>query len=55
MCIRDRNKIIFGLTNRKENDMLILRQGNEFRVKTDQKVAWALDGEYGGSTTLSCL
>lgn len=51
--LADINKIIFGLTNRKENDMLILRQGNEFIVKTDQKVAWALDGEYGGSTTLA--
>lgn len=51
--LADVNKIIFGLTNREENDMLILRQGSEFKVKTDQKVAWALDGEYGGSSTLA--
>ena len=51
--LADVNKIIFGLTNRKENDMLILRQGSEFIVKTDQKVAWSLDGEYGGTTTLA--
>lgn len=49
--LSDVNKIIFGLTNREENDMLILRQGSNFSVKTDKKVAWALDGEYGGSTT----
>ena len=51
--LADINKIVFGITNRKENDMLILRQGREFIVRTDQKVAWALDGEYGGSTTLA--
>ena len=33
--------------------MRILRQGSEFIVKTDQKVAWSLDGEYGGTTTLA--
>lgn len=49
--LSDINKIIFGLTNRKENDMLILRQGSEFEIKTDSKVAWSLDGEYGGSTS----
>lgn len=49
--LSDINKIIFGLTNRKENDMLILRQGSEFEIKTNSKVAWSLDGEYGGSTT----
>lgn len=48
--LSDINKIIFGLTNRKENDMLILRQGREFEVKTNKKVAWSLDGEYGGSS-----
>ncbi|WP_394024218.1 diacylglycerol/lipid kinase family protein [Anaerococcus martiniensis] len=51
--LADINKIVFGITNRKENDMLILRQGREFIVRTNQKVAWALDGEYGGSTTLA--
>ena len=49
--LSDINKIIFGLTNRKENDMLIFRQGSEFIVETDEKVPRSLDGEYGGSTT----
>jgi len=48
--LSDINKIIFGLTNRKENDMLVLRQGSEFEIKTDKKVAWSLDGEYGGAS-----
>lgn len=51
--LSDINKIIFGLTNRKENDMLVLRQGSEFEIKTNKKVAWSLDGEYGGSTSHS--
>lgn len=49
----DVNKIISGLTNREENDMLIFRQGSHFEVKTDQKVSWSLDGEYGGTTTFA--
>lgn len=51
--LSDINKIIFGLTNRKENDMLVLRQGSEFDIRTNKKVAWSLDGEYGGSTSHS--
>ena len=51
--LSDINKIIFGLTNRKENDMLILRQGSEFEIKTNKKVAWSLDGEYGGASAHS--
>ena len=51
--LSDVNKIIFGLSNREENDMLIFRQGSEFKVKTDKKVSWSLDGEYGGSTTFA--
>ncbi len=51
--LSDVNKIIFGLTNGEENDMVILRQGSNFKIKTNEKVAWALDGEYGGSTTQS--
>lgn len=51
--LSDVNKIIFGLTNREENDMLIFRQGSDFKVETDKKVAWSLDGEYGGSTTFA--
>ena len=51
--LSDVNKIIFGLTNREENDMLILRQGSDFKVYTDRKVAWSLDGEYGGSTSFA--
>ena len=49
----DVNKIISGLTNREENDMLIFRQGSHFEVKTDQKVSWSLDGEYGGTSTFA--
>ena len=49
--LADLNKIIAGLTNREENDMLIFRQGSHFEVKTDQEVSWSLDGEYGGSNT----
>lgn len=49
----DVNKIISGLTNREENDMLIFRQGSHFEVKTDQKVSWSLDGEYGGTSTFT--
>lgn len=51
--LADVNKIIFGITNREENDMLILRQGSDFKITTDQKVAWSLDGEYGGSTNFA--
>ena len=51
--LADINKIIFGITNREENDMLILRQGSDFKITTDQKVAWSLDGEYGGSTNFA--
>lgn len=49
--LADINKIIFGLTNGEENDMLYLRQGSNFKIRTDKPVAWALDGEYGGSTS----
>lgn len=51
--LADVNKIISGLTNREDNDMLIFRQGSHFEVKTDQKVSWSLDGEYGGTTTFA--
>ena len=43
--LADVNKIVSGLTNREENDMLIFRQGSHFEVKTDQKVSWSLDGD----------
>lgn len=51
--LADVNKIVSGLTNREENDMLIFRQGSHFEVKTDQKVSWSLDGEYGGTSTFA--
>ena len=51
--LADVNKIVSGLTNREENDMLIFRQGSHFEVKTDQKVSWSLDGEYGGTSTIA--
>ena len=51
--LADVNKIISGLTNREDNDMLIFRQGSHFEVKTDQKVSWSLDGEYGGTSTFA--
>ncbi len=51
--LADVNKFISGLTNREDNDMLIFRQGSHFEVKTDQKVSWSLDGEYGGTTTFA--
>lgn len=51
--LADINKIIFGLTNGEENDMLYLRQGSDFKIWTDKDAAWALDGEYGGSTTFA--
>lgn len=49
--LADINRIISGLSNREENDMLVLREGSNFKVKTDEEVSWALDGEYGGKTT----
>ena len=51
--LADVNKIVSGLTNREENDMLIFRQGSHFEVKTNQKVSWSLDGEYGGTSTFA--
>ena len=51
--LADVNKIVSGLTNREENDMLIFRHGSHFEVKTDQKVSWSLDGEYGGTSTFA--
>lgn len=46
--LTDLNKIVSALSNKKENDMVILRQASSFRVKTDREVSWSLDGEYGG-------
>ncbi|WP_243343986.1 YegS/Rv2252/BmrU family lipid kinase [Anaerococcus sp. AGMB09787] len=51
--LADINKIVAGLTSKKENDMVIFRQGKSFKIKTDKPVAWALDGEYGGETSES--
>ncbi len=48
--LTDINKIVSALSNKKENDMVILRQASSFRVKTDREVSWSLDGEYGGSS-----
>ena len=49
--IAEINKIVNALTNKKENEMVIMRQGKSFRVVTDREVSWSLDGEYGGSST----
>lgn len=48
--ITDINKIVTALSNKKENDMVTLRQASSFRVKTKRPVAWSLDGEYGGTS-----
>ena len=49
--LADLNKIVSGLSNGEENDMVILRQGSKFNITTDQEVSWSLDGEYGGSSS----
>lgn len=49
--IAEINKIVNALTNKKENEMVIMRQAKSFRVVTDRQVSWSLDGEYGGSST----
>lgn len=48
--LSDLNKIVSALTNRKENEMVILRQASSFRIRTDKEIAWSLDGDYGGSS-----
>lgn len=49
--LTDINKIVQALSNKEENEMVILRQASSFRVRTDNEVAWSLDGDYGGSST----
>lgn len=51
--LADLNKIVIGLTDGEDNDMLIIRKGSNFKVHTDDLVAWSLDGDYGGSTTFA--
>lgn len=46
--LADLNKIISGLTNGEENEMLIMRKGSDFKISTDKEVSWSLDGEFGG-------
>lgn len=48
--LADLNKIVVGLTDGEDNDMLVIRKGSNFKISTDKPVAWALDGEYGGKT-----
>lgn len=48
--LADLNKIISGLTNGEENEMLIMRKGSDFKISTDKEVSWSLDGEFGGTS-----
>lgn len=43
------NQIIDGLRSKKENDNVIFRSGSVFKVESDEKISWTLDGDYGGS------
>ncbi|WP_040398815.1 diacylglycerol/lipid kinase family protein [Anaerococcus senegalensis] len=43
------NQIIEGLRSKKENDNVIFRSGSVFKVESDGKISWTLDGDYGGS------
>ena len=43
------NQIIEGLRSKKENDNVIFRSGSVFKVESDEKISWTLDGDYGGS------
>ena len=43
------NQIIDGLRSKKENDKVIFKSGSNFRIESDEKIDWTLDGEFGGS------
>lgn len=43
------NQIIDGLRSKKENDNVIFRSGSVFKVESDEKISWTLDGDYGGA------
>ena len=43
------NQIIDGLRSKKDNDNVIFRSGSVFKVESDEKISWTLDGDYGGS------
>lgn len=43
------NQIIDGLRSKKENDNVIFRSGSVFKVESDEKIDWTLDGDFGGS------
>lgn len=43
------NAIIDGLRSNKENENIIFRSGSKFKVESDEKIDWTLDGDYGGS------
>ncbi|MDY3007073.1 YegS/Rv2252/BmrU family lipid kinase [Anaerococcus porci] len=47
------NSIIEGLRSNKENENIIFRSGSSFKVKSDEKIDWTLDGDFGGSYTKS--
>lgn len=51
--IIDLNQIIAGLTNHKDNDFVLFREGKKFRFESEEDLTWTLDGEYGGKT-LDC-
>ena len=43
------NQIIDGLRSKKENDNVIFRSGSVFKVESEEKIDWTLDGDFGGS------
>lgn len=43
------NAIIEGLRSNKENENIIFRSGSSFKVESDEKIDWTLDGDFGGS------
>ncbi|MSS78704.1 diacylglycerol kinase family lipid kinase [Anaerococcus sp. WCA-380-WT-2B] len=47
------NSIIEGLRSNKENENIIFRSGSSFKVESDEKIDWTLDGDFGGSYTKS--
>lgn len=47
------NAIIEGLRSNKENENIIFRSGTNFKVESDEKIDWTLDGDFGGSYTKS--
>ncbi|MDO5047523.1 MAG: diacylglycerol kinase family lipid kinase [Anaerococcus sp.] len=53
--LSDINKIVSALSTRSENDMVILRQGKNFKVKSQKPISWSLDGEYGGESQESSI